>query len=607
MTFSTVYQLAKTHAERTPQGFAVLAPGRSPLSYGRLKRQIEDVVAYLNQSGVGRNDRVAIVLPNGPEMAVAFLSIGSGATTAPLNPSYRASEFEFYLSDLNAKALVVWAAMDSPAINVAQVLGINVIKLVPQLNEPAGLFTLHGEPQQLEASTGFAEPDDIALVLHTSGTTSRPKIVPLKQINICTSASNVSTTLRLTATDRCMNVMPLFHIHGLIGATLSTITAGASICCTPGFDQSRFFEWMQECQPTWYSAVPTMHQAVLANVASNQGIIARCPLRFIRSSSASLPPQVMADLEDMFNAPVIESYGMTEASHQMTSNPLPPHQRKAGSVGIPAGPEVALMNEVGNLLAAEELGEIVIRGANVTPGYENNPQANANAFTNGWFRTGDQGYKDGDGYFYITGRLKEIINRGGEKIAPREVDEALMAHPAVAQAITFAVPHATLGEDVATAVVLQANASVKEKQLREFAFAHLADFKVPSQVIFVDEIPKGPTGKLQRIGLATKLTDALKPSFVKPRNTVEDTLARIWAEVLSVERIGVHDNFFALGGDSLLATQLNSRLGAAFDVELPLGAVFRNPTVAEQALVIEEVLLSEIEELSEQDVLGFGD
>jgi len=603
MTDQCIHHLIAAQAKRTPDAIAIAAPERAPLTYSGLRTHIEDTVKTLNAMGVGRNDRVAIVLPNGPEMAVAFVAVAAGATSAPLNPAYRANEFDFYLSDLKAKALIIQSGMDSPAIAVAQARGIPIIELLPALEAEAGIFTLKGDKRSRTARNGFAQPNDVSLVLHTSGTTSRPKIVPLTQTNICTSAHNIRVALELVDSDRCLNVMPLFHIHGLMAATLSSLATGASVVCTPGFDASKFFGWLEAFRPTWYTAVPTMHQAILERAASNRDTIARCPLRFIRSCSASLPPKVMVQLESVFNAPVIESYGMTEAAHQMTSNPLPPRQRKPGSVGVATGPEVAIMDEAGNLLPAGETGEIVIRGANVTRGYENNPTANEGAFTNGWFRTGDQGSLDTDGYLFITGRIKEIINRGGEKIAPREVDEALIDPPAVAQAVTFAVPHATLGEDVTAAVVLRENASVSvmEREIREFAFARLADYKVPSQVVIVDEIPKGPTGKLQRIGLVEKLAPKLQAEFVAPRNVVEDTLAKIWTEVLGIEQVGVYDNFFALGGDSLLATQLVSRVRAASHLELPLTTVFREPTVADQALVIEGMLMNEIEELTEEE------
>ena len=299
--------------------------------------------------------------------------------------------------------------------------------------------------------------------------------------------------------------MPLFHIHGLIAGLLAPLAGGGQIFCTPGFNALRFFSWMTEAKPTWYTAVPTMHQTILSRANNNRDVIAANPLRFIRSSSSSMPPQVILELEQIFGTPLIESYGMTEAAHQMASNPLPPGKRIPGSVGVAAGPEIAIMDIEGNLLPAGATGEIVIRGINVTTGYENNPKANAEAYTHGWFRTGDQGVIDREGYLSITGRLKEIISRGGEKISPREVDEILMDHPAIAQVVTFGMPHDKLGEEVAAAVVLREGHQVTEKELQQFAAIRLADFKVPRKILFLEEIPKGATGKLQRIGLAAKL------------------------------------------------------------------------------------------------------
>jgi acyl-CoA synthetase (AMP-forming)/AMP-acid ligase II len=500
----TIPELLATGAA---DAIAIAAPGERPLTYDGLRALVERTRDDLNRLGIGRHDRVAIVLPNGPEMAASFIAVGCSATTAPLNPSYKDNEFAFYLTDLKAKALILQAGVETPARAVAERLGVPIVELTPQREAGAGVFTLApiSPLSGPAAHPGSVEPDDIALVLHTSGTTSRPKIVPLSQRNVSASAAHIIAAIELTPADTCLNIMPLFHIHGLIAAVLSSLAAGAAVSCTPGFDAFRFFQWLAEVKPSWYTAVPTMHQAILTRAERNRDTIKATPLRLIRSSSASLPPQVMEALERAFDCPVIEGYGMTEAAHQMASNPLPPRARKPGVVGIAAGPEIAIMDEEGNLLAQGATGEVVIRGPNVTAGYEANPDANLKAFANGWFRTGDQGIIDAEGYLRLTGRLKEQINRGGEKFSPLEVDEVLMDHPAVAQVVTFAVPHPKLGEEAGAAIVLRDGQQADERELRDFAAKRLADFKVPRKIVILAEIPKGATGKLQRIGLAQKL------------------------------------------------------------------------------------------------------
>ncbi|MFT3733009.1 MAG: acyl--CoA ligase [Hyphomicrobium sp.] len=501
-TSTTLLDLLQAGADTAP---AIRASGLEPLTYGAFRSLVTRTIDRLNELGIGRGDRVAIVLPNGPEMATAFVAVASASTAAPLNPGYRADEFDFYMSDINTKALVVEEGSTSPAIEVAKNRGITLITLKLDSAGRAGSFTLSAETTGAKpAHGGPATSDDIALILHTSGTTSRPKIVPLSHRNVAASAGNIAAALKLSADDRALNIMPLFHIHGLIAGVLAPLSRGGSIFCTSGFNALKFFHAMDEAAPTWYTGVPTMHQAILSRADHNREIIARHKLRFIRSSSSSLPPQVLAELESVFAAPVVEAYGMTEAAHQMASNPIGA-TRKPGTVGIAAGPEVAIMDTEGNMLSTGDVGEIVIRGPNVTAGYENNEKANGEAFTNGWFRTGDQGTIDTDGYITITGRLKEIINRGGEKVSPREVDEVLMDHPAVLQVVTFAIPHDKLGEDVAAAVVLREGQQATERELRDFANEHLAHYKVPRKILLLPEIPKGATGKLQRIGLAQKL------------------------------------------------------------------------------------------------------
>ncbi len=499
---STLTSMLAAHAEDTP---AIGASEKSWLTYGALRSLSQEVRTSLRANGIGAKDRVAIVLPNGAAMASAFITIAQAATTAPLNPNYREDEFAFYLEDLTAKAIVLEAGYSGAAEAAARRQGLAILRL-QQDSTVAGKFSLTGEGAGDEGDDNVPDQDDIALILHTSGTTSRPKIVPLLQSNVTASARNIAVSLNLTSSDRCLNVMPLFHIHGLIAAVASSLSVGASICCTSGFNAMTFFASMAEAKPTWYTAVPTMHQAILSRAGRNEDTIKANPLRFLRSSSASLPAQVMEALRETFNAPVVEAYGMTEATHQMCCNPL--ERQKPGSVGVAAGPEVRIAHETENHLI-EGIGEVVISGPNVTPGYESNPDANAKNFfeANGkrWFRTGDQGSFDKDGFLELTGRLKEIINRGGEKISPLEVDGVLMDFPAIAQVVTFALPHPKLGEEVAAAVVLREGQTATERDIRDFAATRMADFKVPRKVVILDEIPKGATGKMQRIGMAEKL------------------------------------------------------------------------------------------------------
>ncbi len=648
-------------SDRPADAVALAAPGRRPLTYRQLAEQQKRIGAQLRQLGLGRQDRVAIVLPNGPEMATAFLAVAGAATAAPLNPAYRAHEFDFYLADLDARALIVGPGSSAAARTVAQARGIAIFELVAEPKDEAGRFALHG------TAVGPANPDthpaggeDVALVLHTSGTTSRPKLVPLTHRNLCLSAHNVRTTLRLTPDDRCLNVMPLFHVHGLVAALLASLAAEAQVVCTPGFLAPSFLDWLEAERPTWWTAVPTMHQAILERITSTQGVSAQgsrpptqgsrpglltaapsglglspegaavnrpgreswAPLRLIRSASAALPPQVLLGLEAAFDVPVLEAYGMTEAAHQVCSNPLPPGQRKPGSVGPAAGPEVAILGPAGQLLPAGETGEVVLRGPNLLAGYAGNPEANAAAFHQGWFRTGDQGYLDSDGYLYLIGRSKEIINRGGEKIAPREVDEALLAHPGVAQAVTFAMPDARLGEEVAAAVVPAPGATLTEAELRGFVAQRLAEFKVPRRIVFVEEVPKGPTGKPQRLGLAGQLglssDRAEQPGSSKPPTPATETareMLRIWSEVLRLEQIDLDSHFFRLGGDSILAAQVLARIQQRWQVELPFLVFFDSPTAAGLAAAVDTTrqgrpaeaqagldrLVSELEALSEEE------
>ena len=484
--------------DQNDNNVALTSENSPPLLYKDLKSFVNKIASQLAGNGISNKDRAAIVLPNGPFMASSFLTLSSYMSAAPLNPSYKTNEYEFYLKDLNPKIVIVEPNSSNEVVGVAKNLNIPVCEMKIKKDDPSGLFNLF----DIESEYQLPEENDEGLVLHTSGTTSRPKIVPLTNKNIYSSAENISKSLNLSEADHCLNIMPLFHIHGLIAILAASIRSGASICASNGFNALKFLELAKSEKITWYSGVPTMHQAILLRAEKNLELAKNLNLRLIRSSSASLPPAVFEKLNSVFGCSVIEAYGMTEATHQMTSNPLPPKKQKPGFVGIPAGPEVCIMDEKDKILDQGETGEVCIKGDNVTLGYDNNPEANKNSFTNGWFRTGDQGYFDQNGYLKISGRLKEIINKGGEKISPLEVDNILMDHPLIEQAVCFGYEDKMLGEDIAAAIIVKEGKNCSETDVKTYAQEKLAKFKIPKKIFFVNEIPKGATGKLQRNVLA---------------------------------------------------------------------------------------------------------
>jgi len=464
-----------------------------------LREQVAAVADELSRMGLGRGDRIALVLPNCVEAIVLFVAAATVGTAAPLNPAYKEDEFRFYLEDVDARALVVPPGQAAAA---RRAIPSGAILVEASLDE-AGSIRLESEtPRDESRSAGGPADEDIALVLHTSGTTSRPKLVPLRQRNLFASARSIADTYRLAPDDVALCVMPLFHIHGLMASTMATLASGGAVVLPAKFDPMTFWPVVHEHSATWYSAVPTIHQMLLMR---NRG--ERPPgsakLRFIRSSSSALSPETMRQLELRFGAPVLEAYGMTEASHQMASNPLPPGDRRPGTVGVGTGVQIGIMDEGQAMLPSGVHGEVVIQGPSVTDGYANNAEANAKSFTAGWFRTGDQGTLGPEGYLTLIGRLKEMINRGGEKIAPREIDDALLQHPAVGEAVAFGCPHPTWGEEVAAAVVLKGEAS--EKEIIAFARERLADYKVPKKLYIVDQIPRTATGKIQRRTVADAL------------------------------------------------------------------------------------------------------
>jgi acyl-CoA synthetase (AMP-forming)/AMP-acid ligase II/thioesterase domain-containing protein/acyl carrier protein len=574
-----------------PQAEALLVPGRRPLTYAQLWQLVQETNSQLRGFGLDRGSRVAVVLPNGPEMATVMLAVMAGMTAAPLNPGYRQEEFEYYLKDLGANAVVVPAGRESPIRKVAEDLGIRILELAHSVHDNAGIFSFQGVGRAQYPAAPSATPDDIALLLHTSGTTARPKIVPLTHANLCASARNIAATLVLTPQDRCLSIMPLFHIHGLVAAVLTPLMSGGSVIAAPGLDLANVFSWLRDYGPTWITAVPSLYQLMVGQ--AKDFAVGKGPyrLRFLRTGSAPLAPALLDKLETVFGIPVIESYGLTETATQLTSNQLPPGQRKAGSAGKPAGPDVRIMGKHGEFLPPGCVGEVVVRGENVTKGYEGADSANAQAIVDGWFHTADLGYFDEEGFLFLTGRAKEMINHGGEKVSPLEVEDVLMRHPDVAQATAFAVPHNLFGEAVAAAVVLRQGASASEYDLRQFASKNLAAYKTPARILQVPELPRSSTGKLQRIGLARQLgVESLMIAPLsatgidaEPAGYLECTLAAIWRNILGTRSVGRQDNFFELGGDSVTAAALMVEIERTFGRRLLPEVLYEAQTIGKLA------------------------
>ena len=470
------------------------------VTYDALRSQVLAMAGALSGAGIRRGDRVAMALPNGLPAIVSFLAASIAGTAAPLNPAYPYEEFLFFLKDTNARLLLCPVAGADYARSAAADLGIPVFSV--EMND-AGNVHLIGALD----SASVVEPtaEDIALILHTSGSTGRPKRVPLPHFNLAVSSANIANAYSLSEEDVSLCIMPLFHIHGLIASVMSTLLSGGAVIVPTKFNALSFWRTVKEHRVTWYSGVPTMHQLLLAR-AHHKPAEAGC-LRFIRSCSAPLSPELIHKIEGVFGVPFVEAYGMTEAAHQMTSNPLPPRLRKAGSVGVGTGIRISIMDAKGKHLGTNQRGEVVIQGASVFQGYESDPDANARSFADGWFRTGDQGMLDEHCYLHLTGRIKDIIIRGGENIAPHEVDEILLKHPAVASAVTFGFAHPTLGEEVAAAVVLHEPHGASESVLLKYCREWLAEYKCPKKIYFVKSIPTTATGKIRRREVATALVD----------------------------------------------------------------------------------------------------
>ncbi len=585
----SIPQCLRAGARAAPDAPALLGGECPPLTYGQLAEELERTRGALAGLGIGRGARVAVALPNGPAMAAAFLAVASAAACAPLDPDLGTEGFTRRLSRLRPDAVLRAAGAVPGLYQAAARCGVPVVDAHPHGACLGELEPVAG-PRRSPVRPRVPGPREVALLLETSGTTSRPKLVPLTHDNLCFSALTIATVCRLGPADCCLNAMPLFHIHALVRCVLAPLLSGGSVYCTSGFPAASCPGWLVQSGATWYSGSPAIHRDVLvqANRAKRGGVAHR--LRFIASAASPLPVQVMKGLEETFGVPVIDSYGMTEASPQITSNLLPPGRRKPGSVGVPLGPEVAIADLEGRPLPDGREGEILIRGRNVIRRYEGSDRLNEEAFRDGWLRTGDMGYVDDDGYLFITGRLKELINRGGEMISPRQVEQVLLGHPGVAEAACFGYPDERLGEEVAAMVVPREGCTAGEEEIVRFAAHRLSLAQVPKRVFIGDQLPRTRSGKVRRSALARRCLDAAAQGTDRAQKSVPNAAFRlvsaVWQQMLGVDRVSPGENFFELGGDSLTAARMLARLEAVTGRDIPAPLFYGAPTARELAAVL---------------------
>ncbi|MEM7179122.1 MAG: non-ribosomal peptide synthetase, partial [Pseudomonadota bacterium] len=589
VTEQTLYNLILKRAEQAPTQPAILSAQGGIVTNAMLCALVERTGAWMHGAGFGPASRIALIMRNGPGHAAAICAFASCAACAPLNPDLAEARWQETFAALRIEAVALTPGLCGAAARAARAMNIPVIEIHGGAGITEATYRLTGDDGAPAPARARAWPtlDDTAFVLATSGTTSRPKVAPVSHRNISHSGHNTATALALTPQDRLLGVLPLHHAHGLISGLMASLAGGGSVICMEGFEVGRFFDLLSTLTPSWYTAVPAIHQAVLDAAPQHAEAIAGHGLRLVRSASAPLAPERFAALEALFEVPVIETFGMTEATSQVASNPLAPGRQKPGSVGIAAGPEIRITDDHGARCPAGTVGQIHLRGASIIRGYDDPAETRAAFAEAGWLRTGDLGYLDSEGYLFIVGRLSEVINRGGEKLMPQRIEAALRQHPGVREAVVFAAPHRRLGEDVAAAIVAADSQGLTETALRAFALAckDLSDAEIPRRILMVEAIPRNPLGKLQRARLAAHfgITDPGEgpggTNAIPPETGTERLLVPIWAEVFNLQTVGVEEDFFQLGGDSLLAVQIALRIAERLGVVVSLRTLFETPTI----------------------------
>ena len=574
----TIGEVIRAHAELRPKQAAIVGSDFSAVSYRMLQDEIDEVRAALRHAGFDRDARIAVAIANSAQAARAIIAIACSATAVPIDPKLTVAEVERCLLVVRPQAVLVLRDTNSATRTAAEQRGFPIIE---------ASVAKDGRLQLAVPSIGPSSPPDEpnpaapAFILHTSGTSADPNLVPFSHRNMQAVIERLQTWFELTPQDRCLNVSPVYYSHALTTTLLPPLMTGGSVAFPANPTNVDLSEWFSELRPTWYSAGPTLHLSVLEKAEARADARTMHSLRFISTAGAPISADVQQRMQTVLGVPVLEHYGSSETA-QIASNRPPPGPSKSGTVGIPWPGIVGIVDDDGKPMSVGQRGAVVVRGPSVMSGYLNAPERNRSIFQDGWFRTGDIGSIDEEGFLSLHGRDKELINRGSEKISPLEIDQALMSHPGVAQAAAYGVPHPRLGEDVAAAVVLHPGALVTPLELRDFLGTKLAAFKVPRRISILDELPKGITGKLLRRRLAESTQEKAQHAGLSEERLHADLL-QLWRRILKTEKISLDDDFFEIGGDSLLAMDVSLELGRLVGQTLPESILFEAPTVRELA------------------------
>lgn len=594
---NTLVYLIDKVSKNTPNAACLLAPNKKPLSFIQLMVLIEETHHYLNKQGFDNSSRIALLLPNTVEAAAAFLSISASCTVVPLNPAATDVELKQFTQLIKPHAIITIAGLRQKIEGIGNLFSIPLIELVSDDQKGAGYFVLKGEVSNRNSLSNYVSGNDIAIILLTSGSTAAPKIIPITHEHYCHYMTEVVKIRSATSVDRYLNLAYLHHLQGINGICVPIVVGGSCVCSST--EKSLLsIEYFEEFSPTFYTALPVQHQQLLSQAIA-KNFVFNGSLRAIVTGSAAMSEHLALSLEHLFNAPVIDTYGMSETLG-ICSNPLPPDRRKSRSVGIVLpSVDITILGQNDEPVILNIEGEIVVTSPWMFTGYLENDELNKAAFCQYGFKTGDIGYFDADNYLFITGRVNEAINRGGEKVSPAEIDQVLLSHPNITEAVTFAISDKTLGEDIVAAVVTN-DKTITPDIIKNFIKDKLSSQKIPSKIFVTEYIPKGPTGKIQRNKMAGyfnsyfhKKNEKIKSLPILTIDQIHQALTILWSKLLPAKTcIKEGESFFDLGGDSFLFFQLTVLVEQELGIFFPENVLLQGQTLRQQTVHLQSVINS---------------